>query len=256
MATAQHYVWAGGHFILLISAFKYLLAWVLFRHPSVWWYKAAFTGAFVSYFIVCQKSIGIPQPNATWARRALADENVQYFILAFFWWTSRPVAISLIPFIIFSLFHALTFTRTTIMPQLLPPTPPTTAGGAPTPHPLSRKLQIWVKVNYDSAMRVVAYAEVAILLRVGIGALLFQNSFLTPIIFAHFLRMRYFQSSFTKGAIDRVIYYVDDFVNKPSVPPIVKQVWATAQQIVGRWTGATLSARGAATQPAAAGTGR
>ena len=37
---AQHYMWAGGHFILLISALRYLLATVLFRTPSPWWYKS------------------------------------------------------------------------------------------------------------------------------------------------------------------------------------------------------------------------
>lgn len=105
-------------------------------------------------------------------------------------------------------------------------------------------------------MRVVALAEVAILLRVTFGALLFQNSFLTPIFFAHFLRMRYFQSPFTKAAVERVIYYVEDLVEKPGVPPVVKQVWATAQQITGRWTGATLPARPGPTRPAAAGVTR
>ena len=38
--VAQHYMWAGGHFILLISALRYLLATVLFRGPSPWWYKS------------------------------------------------------------------------------------------------------------------------------------------------------------------------------------------------------------------------
>ncbi|KAI0034923.1 hypothetical protein K488DRAFT_83526 [Vararia minispora EC-137] len=246
MATAQHYVWAGGHFILLISAFKYLLSWVLFRHPSAWWYKAAFTGALVSYAIVCQKSLGNPQPSAAWVRRALADENTQYFLLAFLWWSSRPIAVVLVPFMIFSLFHALTFTRTTIMPQFLPPGPPATEGGPPTPHPLAKRLQVWVKANYDNAMRVVAYAEVAILLRVALGALLFMNSFLIPVVFVHFVRMRYFQSPFTKESINRVIVHLDGLVNRPDVPPVVKQVYGTIQQVVGRWVGATAPARQAA----------
>jgi len=75
MATTQHYVWAGGHFILLISAMRYILAWAAFKTPSLWWYKASFVGAFVSYTIVCQKSLGSPQPTAAWAKRALADEK-------------------------------------------------------------------------------------------------------------------------------------------------------------------------------------
>ena len=73
-------------------------------------------------------------------------------------------------------------------------------------------------------MKLVAFIELAIMARVAIGALLWQNSFLTPIIFAHFLRMRYFQSPFTKAALGRVIYYIDDFANKPDSPPMIKQV--------------------------------
>ena len=53
--------------------------------------------------------------------------------------------VALLPYAIFSLFHALTFTRTTLMPQFLPPGPPASAGGAPAPHPLAKKLQVWVK---------------------------------------------------------------------------------------------------------------
>ncbi|TFY78681.1 hypothetical protein EWM64_g5334 [Hericium alpestre] len=251
MATMQHYIWATGHFILLVSALRYLFAWAMLQHPSVYWYKAAFTGAFASYAIVCQKSLGIPQPNAAWVRRALADENVQYFMLAMFWWTSKPVAIALLPYTIFSLFHALTFTRTTLMPQLLAQGPPTTPNGAPQPHPLAKRLQVWVKANYDRAMKVVAYTEVLILIRVLLGALTLQNSFLTPIAYAHFVRMRYFQSTFTKEAIHTLTWTIDGYVSKPEAPPVLLQVWRTFQSVIGRWTGVTLPARPQAPAPAA-----
>jgi hypothetical protein len=35
----QHYLWAGGHFILLISALRYFLAIVTLKAISSWWYK-------------------------------------------------------------------------------------------------------------------------------------------------------------------------------------------------------------------------
>lgn len=69
----QHYVWAGGHFILLICALRYIFAWAFFKTASLWWYKgstvllrctatesdrdvclASYIGAAVSYTIVCQ----------------------------------------------------------------------------------------------------------------------------------------------------------------------------------------------------------
>jgi hypothetical protein len=49
------------------------------------------------------------------------------------------------PYFVFSLFHALTFTRTTLMPRFLPPGPPAAAGGPPQPHHLAKRLQLWVK---------------------------------------------------------------------------------------------------------------
>ncbi|KAH9005988.1 hypothetical protein EDB86DRAFT_2877484 [Lactarius hatsudake] len=238
MATTQHYVWAGGHIILLISALRYILAWAAFKAPSPWWYKASYAGALVSYSIS-------PQPNTAWVQRALADENVQYLILAFFWFTSKPIALSLFPYTIFSLFHALTFTRTTLMPQILQPGPPATAGGAPTPHPLSKKLQVWVRSNYDHAMRIVAYTEIFILVRVIVGAIMFRNSFLTPIIYAHFVRMRFYQP------IVYVALKIDGYANRPDVPPVVKQGWVTVQGLIGRWTGTTLNAPAAQAPPAA-----
>ncbi|KAG6911762.1 hypothetical protein DXG01_000008 [Tephrocybe rancida] len=202
---------------------------------------ASFTGALISYAIT-------PQPNAAYFRRAILDENVQYFLLAFFWWSSKPIAIVLLPYTIFSLFHALTFTRTTLMPQFLPPGPPTSANGAPQPHPLAKKLQAWVKANYDTAMRVVAYAELVILVRVVLGAVTFQTALISPIIFAHFLRQRFYQSAFTREAINFTTARIDKFVRKPGNPPTLVQVWEKAQMLTGRWSGTTLTANPAAAE--------
>jgi len=241
MATTQHYLWASGHFLLLLSSLRYFLAWLTLKTVSPWWYKASFTGALISYAIVCQKSLGTPQPNLAYFRRALLDENIQYFLLAFFWWTSKPITIALLPYMIFSLFHALTFTRTTLMTQFLPPGPPSTAGGPPQPHPLAKKLQTWVKANYDTAMKVVAYTELVIFVRVVLGAVTFQNSLLAPLLFAHFLRQRYFQSAFTREAIATSNAYVDGYVRKPGNPPVLLNMWDKAQMLVQRWGGVVLA---------------
>ncbi|KAF5355970.1 hypothetical protein D9756_004240 [Leucocoprinus leucothites] len=240
MATTQHYLWASGHFILLVASIRYFLAWLTFKAISVWWFKASFTGALISYAIVCHKSLGTPQPNLAYIRRALLDENVQYFLLAIYWWSSRkPIAITLLPYMIFSLFHALTFTRTTLFPQFLPPGPPATAGGAPGPHPLAKKLQAWVKANYDTAMKVVAYTELIIFVRVILGAITLQNALLAPLIYAHFLRQRYYQSAFTRDAMTKTTGMVDGYVAKAGNPS-VSQIYDKAKALVGRWVGSAI----------------
>jgi hypothetical protein len=252
MATSQHYVWASGHFLLLVSALRYFLAWVTFKTVSTWWYKASFTGALISYAIVCQKSLGVPQPNAGFIKRALLDENVQYFLLAFFWWTSKPITITLLPYTIFSLFHALTFTRTTLMPQFLPPSPPATAGGPVQPHPIAKKLQVWVKSNYDSAMRIVAYTELVIFVRVLLGAITFQNSLISPLVYAHFLRQRYYQSAFTREALAVTNIRIDGFVRRAG-NPMISQVWDKGRGLISRWAGSELEPQQAPAGAAPAG---
>lgn len=91
-------------------------------------------------------------------------------------------------------------------------------------------------------MKVVAFAEIFILARVIVGALMFRNSFITPIFYAHFVRMRFFQSAFTREAIVKVTAKIDQYVNTPEMSPVVKQGWGTFQSLIGRWTGTTLNA--------------
>ncbi|KAG6845656.1 hypothetical protein H0H87_005863 [Tephrocybe sp. NHM501043] len=127
------------------------------------------------------------------------------------------------------------------MPQFLPPGP-ASANGAPQPHPLAKKLQVWVKANYDTAMRVVAYTELVIFVRVLIGAVTFQTALISPLIFAHFLRQRYYQSAFTREAIAFTNAHINKFVRKAGNPPALIQVWEKVQLLTSRWVGNTLTA--------------
>jgi len=235
----QHYVWASGHFILLLASLRYVFPSLMLRSASTFWYKASYTGALISYAIVCSRTPGPPQPNLAYIRRAMLDENVQYFLLAIFWFTSKPIMVTLLPYMVFSLFHALTFTRTTLISQFLPPGPPT-SNGAPGPHPLAKKLQVWIKANYDSAMRVVAYAELLIFIRILLGAITFQNSLLSPIIYAHFLRQRYYQSGFTRDALTVTVNWMDGLVRKPGNPPALVMVWDRGREAARRWAGVVI----------------
>jgi len=204
-----------------------------------WWYKTAFTGALVSYGIVCYKSLGIPQASSAYVRKALSDENVQYLLLALFWWTSKPVMLALLPYTVFSLFHALTFLRTTILPLVFPPTPPPPGStSAPQQSSYAKTIQSWVRANYDKAMRVVAYTELVIMLRVTLGALIFRNSFTTPIIYAHFLRQRYYFSQFSRDSIFHAGAVVDEHIHR--APPFIGSLWGHLKNLLTRWAGSVI----------------
>ena len=89
-------------------------------------------------------------------------------------------------------------------------------------------------------MKAVAYAELAILVRVVLGALTFQNSLLTPIFYAHFLRARYYQSAFTRDAVGGLQKRIETRLAQPGTPPVANQLWSQFKVVVNRWAGATL----------------
>ncbi|KAG9018644.1 hypothetical protein FRB90_011069 [Tulasnella sp. 427] len=212
-----HYAWAAGHFILLLADKRWAI-------------------------------IQTPQPNPAYFKKALADENFQYFLLALFWWFTKPVSLALIPYATFSLFHALTFTRTNIIPRVFPTQPaPGQGEAARAPaHPLAKSIHTWVKANYDGAMRSVAWAELVILLRVTLGALFgiipfisskisMRNSFLAPLVFAQFLRLRYYYSAFTRTVVQNADTIITNYVNQPSAPPALKQAWVPFRSAITKY---------------------
>ena len=97
-------------------------------------------------------------------------------------------------------------------------------------------------------MKFVAIVELVIFVRVLLGALTFQNSLLSPIIYAHFLRQRYYQSPFTRDAITKVSAQVEQFVQRPGNPPLLVTAWEKGQMLVKRWAGVTLTPNAGAPQ--------
>jgi hypothetical protein len=61
-------------------------------------YKFGYLGALLSYCIVILKSLGKPQANIQWIQRAFVDENVQYAVLALYWFVSKPVNCAFLSF--------------------------------------------------------------------------------------------------------------------------------------------------------------
>jgi len=95
-------------------------------------------------------------------------------------------------------------------------------------------------------MSVVAYTELLIFVRVLLGTITFQNSFISPIIYAHFLRQRYYQSPFTRHALAQADAQIAALVARPGIPPVVGQIWEKVRGLVGTWAGSTLQQNPAA----------
>ncbi|TNY18379.1 hypothetical protein DMC30DRAFT_418872 [Rhodotorula diobovata] len=255
-----HYAWAGGHFVVLAGTLYSLLGLVtLSQRPKS--YYLAYGGALVSWGIVVYKSLGVPQLNRAYVQRALLDENVQYLLLALYWFLQKPIYVTLIPFATFSLFHALTFLRTSVLPK--PPAAPAkgaAAAAAAQPQSAgmkaSKTIQTWVKANYEKAMLFVAFVEVVVVFgRILLGAITFQNSLLAPLFFAHFLRLRYYLSPPTRTAFGWVSAQLDHATANPKCPPAVRKGVNVAKELIIRYSESIISVQqpGGGAAPGAAG---
>ncbi|PWN44232.1 hypothetical protein IE81DRAFT_321634 [Ceraceosorus guamensis] len=267
VASTPHLVWAAGHFFTLLAGLRYLLGTITFATSGGGlsaWYRIAYLGAIVSYGVVVYKSFGVPQANKAYIQRALMDENVQYLFLALYWWFTQPIFITLVPYTTFSLFHVLTFTRTTVIPMVFPTSPAASrAEGASEPigfpTKVSKMIQGWVKQNYDPAMRFVAYSEVLVFARVTFGAILLRNSLLAPLFYAHFCRLRFYMSSFTRDAFQHVSSELDKATANPSCPELVRRAYLMGTDLISRYASTVLNLQNQAapaaggTRPAAAG---
>lgn len=101
-------------------------------------------------------------------------------------------------------------------------------------------------------MNFVAYSELVILLRVLVGALTWRSSFIAPIFLAHFIRLRYHASPFTRHAVNTIGAKIDGFAAGQA--PAVQNAWGTAKRLLGTWGGGQLvPGPQAAGRPAAAG---
>ncbi|KAG0368358.1 hypothetical protein BC939DRAFT_444487 [Gamsiella multidivaricata] len=220
LVKGPQFVWWLGHLTVLICTVFYLPYWLTFNYKAgSHWYSRAFLGAILSYGVVVYKSFPKFKLEAQFLQSVFVEENVQYFLMAIFWWRSTPMLAPLIPYVIFAFFNALNYTRTNLIPAIYPGSSvdlkASQAAG------ISRKIQVWTEKNHSSAMVLVAYVEIIGVMGSSIlGAITFQSSFLAPIVYANFLRFRYFFSLHTRAAFAVLRGRVDAHViGNPKLPP-------------------------------------
>jgi len=242
------YLWALGHLVTFTSAVRILWAYtigIFSKSIPGFWYRAAYAGALLSYSIVVSKSLGLPQLNRAYLQKAMMDDNAQYGFMAVYWALSKPLYISLIPFATFSLFHCLTFARSTILPRLFAAPAPArgaAAGAKPAQHPVVEKygtlIGNFVKANYDRAMFFVAYSEVAILIWTILKAITLQGSLTTPLIVSQWLRVRYLSSNFERKVIDALVARMDAKADQQA--PVIANSYRQVKKVILLW-GAAVS---------------
>ncbi|KAB2573093.1 hypothetical protein BFW01_g9059 [Lasiodiplodia theobromae] len=235
LAQTLQFAWFGGHLTLLFCTLRYSLSWLTFNYYSRmarFSYRLAFVAAAVTYGIVVYKAYRarVRAGKQGGALSMIADENVQYLIMALLWlYNVLQIPLALLPFAVYSVFHVLTYTRTNLLP-VLQPQPPAAEGAKPNQSALSNTIGRFVKEYYDTSMTLVAVLEIALWFRVLGSALLFQRgSWALLIFYTAFFRARVSQSTFVQSAIQQLTARADALVQQQSTPPPARQAWETAK---------------------------
>ncbi|KAJ1548958.1 hypothetical protein HK405_012335, partial [Cladochytrium tenue] len=201
------------------------------RHPSG--YYVAFGAVLLSYGIILFKAHGTPQIQRAYLQRILMDENTQYLFLALMWFTSRSIAVALLPYAIFSFFHTLNYLRTDVLQLVFPPG---SALHATVAGQVSPFLQSVSQQYQMQSLRAVSYLEVWVVQPYLVLAVLTGRvSFATPLLFAMFLRFRYYFSPLTKEAVAALKARLDAVLDAPGSPLWVKSLYRRAVELIATY---------------------
>ena len=166
--------------------------------------------------------------------------------MALVWLFSRQVPLALLPFVVYSVFHVATYTRTNLIPTIQPPTPSSTtspggkAGPAKSSSALADTIGRFVKEYYDASMTLVAFLELFLWFRILGSAIIFtRGSWILLVIYTLFFRARYSQSSFVQGAISHGSQRIDAILANQSIPQPARQAWYTLKGLARQAADAT-----------------
>lgn len=149
--------------------------------------------------------------------------------MALVWLFSPSFYLALLPYAIYSIFHFATYTRSTVIPTVMPPSSVPSADGSKPQlknHWIADYIGTFVKEYYDASMSVVAGLEIALWLRLAGSAILFQRrSWILMAIYTVFLRARFAQSSHIQNSFSTLEARIDSQLGAQGTPPVARQVW-------------------------------
>jgi len=239
LAKTLQFAWFVGHLTLILSVVRYSFSWIrmsTYGRMAQFSYRLGFIAAAATYGIVVFKMFrsrqkaGARMPNGPIG--LLADENLQYLVLALVWLFSPQYFVAMVPYAIYSVFHIATYTRSNLIPTIQPPTvvgpPAGNANAKPqyAPNPVADALGAFVKQHHETSMYAVSAMEMLIWLRIFFAAIFFQRrSWFILALYSAFLRTRYAQSVHVQNTFSQLEARIDSLVGSQGTPPAARQVW-------------------------------
>ncbi|ODV88850.1 hypothetical protein CANCADRAFT_130163 [Tortispora caseinolytica NRRL Y-17796] len=208
------FAWFVGHVVSLLGFVLYFISVFRIRSSSrlpLIWYRMDLLGAIATFGIVLATSYTKLDP-----RKIVRDDNFQYLLVSILWWFQSPSILVLIPFACFSIFHVLSFTRTTLLPTL----------GTPATSPIGTKIAEFVKGYNDRSLAIASTIEILVLIRCILSALMFRRgSWITMVLYSVFIKVRYDNSHLTRASVRNMEVRIDSLLADARIPPSIRNVW-------------------------------
>ncbi|CDK25833.1 unnamed protein product [Kuraishia capsulata CBS 1993] len=231
VVNTTQFAWFIGHAITLFSGTFYFLTYRAGGQFNSFCFGLLFLSVVESFGIILYQeylmgSLSL-QPLAL-----LTDDNVQYVALALAFLTILPsVVFAVVPFMIFAVFHILSYSRSTLFPVF----------GVPSESKISVFVANFVQTHHDKSVYIGSTFELITLVWFLLGALLWRKGYwLGLLIYAYFIKLRYDKSIITRSVLKSWEVKVDGLVSHPSVPVQVKSTWLQLKQLLKQFGGPAL----------------
>ncbi|CCK72087.1 nucleoporin POM33 KNAG_0I03030 [Huiozyma naganishii CBS 8797] len=211
LAKSLQFAWFVGHAIVLFSSVLYMFTF------KEWLYRLVYLGVVHSFGIIIYQQHflkTVPRDTAS----LLTDENILYFALATVWLFTPRFTISLIPYIIFSLFHFARYLQNNFLPVVFGLTRENSG--------IIQNLTNFTQNFNERCMYWVAGVELTTEVILLLKALVWcRRSWILFPLYSLFIKIRFENSKYSRAAFAQWRVRLDGLISHPSVPPVAKKAY-------------------------------
>ncbi|SCU83469.1 LAME_0C05292g1_1 [Lachancea meyersii CBS 8951] len=229
LAQTSQFAWFGGHLVVLTCAFLYMLTFrrgTLHLHNTL--YRVLYLGVIESFGIIIYQqhfkhrgqpsgATGTNGPAPTLAQLLLRDDNSMYVAIAVMWFLTPRLTLTMIPYVVFSFFHFLTYLKSVLLPQVFEIGPNSR---------LTVLIDNFIRENNDRSMVWSSFSELVCVAVVLVRALLwYPRSWIVALVYCLFIKIRYETSPYTRSGVKRWEVRLDGLMSHSGVPAAIKNAY-------------------------------
>lgn len=243
LLKTQQFYWFLGHvFAILFFALSSLTA-ILFRHAaSLKYYRFTLLSIIVTYLIVLkQVYVKRSAPKVTPAR-LIRDENVQYLSLAVVFYIASYILDSqaqtvLYSYIIFAVFHALTYFQNNLLTIAIP--------SIPTQQRVNSAINNFTTQFNQPALSAASSVEIVLAVMLAFDVLIstfwlllkwnvvqYATKVFLLVAVIVFNKLRYDNNQFTKAAVSQLDQTWNGYVNRLNNPQLTQKYFGFREKII------------------------